>query len=1113
MEILQTITQQPRKFRLRSSFLQPYFEKGDPFKTLLARSTYLNKYCRDHETWTDTICRVVSGSLELDPRVTEDEGEQLFHLFWTGQAFPPGRGLWTGGIDGIPADARFNCWFATIRSPEDWCWVMERLMLGGGVSAGLEFVHELPGVAQRSCKLAIWCRSDHPDISEVETNPKTFLNGSTPVYRVADSREGWVEAERRTLRAAFEGTDLIVDVSDVRRRGSPIRTFGGIACGPAPLANLLRKTHAIVRGAAGRKMTSVEALDITDFVGFCVKSGNVRRSAILALGNVDDQAFRSAKKDWGQVASHRHVSNNSIAFRSWKQIENFDWHSLVADMFENGMGEPGLVNLPLAWRFDPTVQGLNPCFSGDTLVAVADGRNAISFQQLAEEGKDVPVYSMDKRTGKVEIKMGRHPRVTGYQKKLLRVWLDDGSHLDVTPEHEFLLLDGAVVLAKDLEVGASLPRFTKSLESVKAGGKDYYHISCDAFDPTKSKIYEHRLVAQFSAPEEWAKVYAECKRNGFARTGGLVVHHKDYNPLNNSPDNLQIMSFREHTQLHGDKDNNGVNNGRWSGFSSSEIRVKALELTRSLGRRFHTKEWQAFAKSKGLPQAFSTFRRQELGSVVDLSRWCALEAGYQNVGEDYRVVKVYHSMLEQGYSARIEAGKVLVVRTCEGCAKSFEIVHSRREQAFCSDSCGMAYVNGNASIKERRVRSLRKTSEDHMRNVRVEQARVCSALKFQLGRYPIWSEWSDACHQEKVPARIGPTLRFGYRHFNEVLEACDNYNHKVARVENLSGQHTVYNITVDDHHTVAIITGTRSKRGNLSYSGVIVPQCGEIFLQNYEACCLAEIYPAQFESSTDPNQAMRLITRYCLRQRLTPLIDPKADAAQKETMRIGVSLGGLCDFDWTPYQLGDWWQQVRTEANEYADVLGVARPRSTTTVKPSGTTSLMNGSSPGIHAPWDEHIIRRVRVAINDPMAAALSDAGVPFEYDSYDNTSKTLVFSFPHKAPLARATVQTQTLREQFERQRTVQEWWADNSVSATISFRDEDKSALPGMLKEFVPSLKSVSCLPMAHGYKQAPLESTDADTYHKLYAQINHAHPLTRGGDFDTVEGCAGGVCPIR
>ncbi len=135
MEIVET-SFVPTAFRLREKFLEVYRKKGDPFASLLARSTYLTKYCRDSETWTDTIRRVVEGNVELAPGVSEKEAEELFHLFWTGQGLPPGRGLWTGGVPNLPTDSRYNCHYTTLYSLDDWCWTANMLMLGGGVGVG-----------------------------------------------------------------------------------------------------------------------------------------------------------------------------------------------------------------------------------------------------------------------------------------------------------------------------------------------------------------------------------------------------------------------------------------------------------------------------------------------------------------------------------------------------------------------------------------------------------------------------------------------------------------------------------------------------------------------------------------------------------------------------------------------------------------------------------------------------------------------------------------------------------------------------------------------------------------------------------------------------------------
>jgi len=291
-----------------------------------------------------------------------------------------------------------------------------------------------------------------------------------------------------------------------------------------------------------------------------------------------------------------------------------------------------------------------------------------------------------------------------------------------------------------------------------------------------------------------------------------------------------------------------------------------------------------------------------------------------------------------------------------------------------------------------------------------------------------------------------------------------------------------------------------------------VNPCGEVLLHDREACNLAEVFPAKFEPGTDPVTVFRLVTRYALRQRLTELSDPKANEVQKQTMRLGVGLGGICDFDWTPEVLAKWYGVCRREADDYADELGVNRPIAVTTVKPSGTISLLNGSDPGMHAAHSQHYIRRVRIAKNDPMAPAMMEAGVPYEEDYYDQSGQTWVFSFPTKSD-SRVTKDTETLRQQFERQATIQEWWSDNAVSATINFDPKtERSELAKCLKEYVPRLKSTSVLPKSNGYTQAPYEAIDATVYREMAAKIDHESRLVRGGDIE-VSDCEGGVCPLR
>jgi len=200
-------------------------------------------------------------------------------------------------------------------------------------------------------------------------------------------------------------------------------------------------------------------------------------------------------------------------------------------------------------------------------------------------------------------------------------------------------------------------------------------------------------------------------------------------------------------------------------------------------------------------------------------------------------------------------------------------------------------------------------------------------------------------------------------------------------------------------------------------------------------------------------------------------------------------------------------------ATLYAQQLGVASPIATTTVKPSGTISLLNGSSPGIHAPFAPFYIRRTRISKQEPMAQALVAAGVPYENCVYDSTGNTLVFSFPMEARNKQTeTVQSESVRTQVERQVLLQSEWADNAVSTTISFREDEKDELAALLKKHARDMKSISCLPKAHGYEQPPYEEITQSRFTEMSAKIDHNHPLTSGGELE-IDECSTGACPVR
>lgn len=645
------------------------------------------------------------------------------------------------------------------------------------------------------------------------------------------------------------------DISSIRPSGAFVANAAGTSTG---IASFMEKYSETTRGIGqggrrGALMLSISCMhpEIETFITIKQNLEKVT-GANISIRFTDE--FMKAVKDDSEVTLRWPVEGPEIKISKTVKAKDI-WNKFVYSAWFSA--EPGALFWDTAIRRTPSdcyaergyrSISTNPCFAGDTLIAVADGRNAVSIKQLAEEGRDVPVYSLDKETGITSIKTARNPRVTGYNKKLVRVELDNGSHFDVTPDHKCILRDGTIVLAKDLKAGDSLPRFKKEQQPVSKDGKNYWLVYTNSRNVDDQRIFEHRLIAKFNQPEKWDEIYNSAKKDGWTKTGGLIVHHKDYNGLNNSPDNLEIMTFKEHQKFHAEHDNKGENNGRcYSDVTNEMIKRHALELTSALGRRFSNNDWQTYAMANGLPQTFSEWRRTGFyNNIVELAQACAIELNIEHSDVDPRLVKTLQSMLSQGYKAEIVGNEVRVQKTCETCKSHFHISHLSRETAFCSIACSTAYVNSSKEIAEKRTAARNAQAKEQANKNKESQARIFSALKFALKREPMLKEWEAECKAEKVPSRLGKVLKYGFKSWQEVKEAGEAYNHKVVSVTELAGEHTVYNLTVDDNHTVNIVTSHTKER----LDGVSVLNCGEIILSGGDSCRLLLVNAMGFV--TDP---------------------------------------------------------------------------------------------------------------------------------------------------------------------------------------------------------------------------------------------------------------------
>ncbi len=312
------------------------------------------------EEWPDTVRRVVDGNLALVPdgHQLPDERRQLEDLLLRFAALPAGRHLWMSGVSG--RQFLFNCHVAGWDRDDPaahFRFLFNQLMQGGGVGANYSnrFVDGVPKVTGRS-EVHLVCDDGHADIAEL-------LPHLSPVYspmwpgsmRVDDSREGWVDALGAVLDRFWghEHEPLVLDLSLLRGRGEPIRSFGGTASGPAPLAAMLAKVAAFLGGKVGAGLSSLDAMTIDHWIAEAVVAGNVRRSARMSMkhwADPDIGEFIEAKTDpllhWSTNISVE-VDDDFLAAVAGGDGRATEVFAAATDgMLHNG--EPGVWNRSLA---------------------------------------------------------------------------------------------------------------------------------------------------------------------------------------------------------------------------------------------------------------------------------------------------------------------------------------------------------------------------------------------------------------------------------------------------------------------------------------------------------------------------------------------------------------------------------------------------------------------------------------------------------------------------------------------------------------------------------------------------------------------------------------------
>lgn len=311
------------------------------------------------ETWEETVERYVDYFYEKFPHYPIN---RIYESIVNLKTMPSMRALMTAGpaLERDPM-AGFNCTFVAVDDVRAFDEILYILMCGSGVGFSVErqFIAKLPVIGAKAVQ-------DANGRLSVET-----VDALTPIDQtivVRDSKGGWAGAFKELLKCLYSGFIPKWDTSQVRPAGAKLKTFGGRASGPQPLIDLFNFAVETFKGAAGRKLTSIECHDLVCKVADIVVVGGVRRSALISLSNLSDDRMRSAKNgQWWAVEPQRALANNSAAYTERPSMELFmkEWLSLI----ESKSGERGIFNREAAikkaiesGRRDPSkIVGVNPC--------------------------------------------------------------------------------------------------------------------------------------------------------------------------------------------------------------------------------------------------------------------------------------------------------------------------------------------------------------------------------------------------------------------------------------------------------------------------------------------------------------------------------------------------------------------------------------------------------------------------------------------------------------------------------------------------------------------------------------------------------------------------------
>lgn len=1053
-------------FKLNDDFLSKYSSTTPPWGYGdLSWVTYKRTYARklkksylfpdrpeetdEREQWWQTCQRVIEGvktiqkihcgqrGLPWEPekarRHARDMYDRLFNFKWT----PPGRGLWQMGTDfifertGAPLQ---NCGFYSTKDIDDdfaepFCWAFEMSMLGVGVgfdTRGAGKVH----------------------IQEPE------IGGD--VHVIEDSREGWRDALRRLLNAFVGETNLPSgwDYSEIRPKGAPIKSFGGVASGPDPLEEMIETLEDLYRDHIGQPIDSEVIVDTMNIAGKCVVSGGVRRCMPEGTRVMTDRGFVP-------------IEDVDIS----DKVMTKEGLKLVVDKVDQGEQDIVRINHQ---------DGYLEC-TPDHRVAVlqeADGTHTwkeaenlspgdrLAFFRHTSPGKNtsLPEWSYDKpkkSTTSFDIEI---PDLDEQMAWFLGAFAADG-YVRVSRNET----KGEISLACNDDDQENIIRSKEALSrfGVNVSVKDYKHDGA-----TRVNVNSNQLGLYFQ--EHVKKPNEEIRVPKYIREATPEIRRAYVAGVMDCDGCLTNRPMK-------------VVDTIWEEFARD---IQSLLYSLGIESRLHS-----YGNPDSRKESWSELYGVSLISMKSQNR----------VLSEFPLAKTIEKNPSKAQNSN--GFPADMVQKLGG--------YSGNWSPSCSQMNTDCYerIHGETDVVPVEVEGVEEAGSDKTYDISVEGEHcflaegvlVHNTAQVALGE-PSNEQYLDLKQDsEKVQ-------EYRWASNNSVFAEVGMDYSDVAKRTAENGEPGYFWMKNAQKY------GRMKDSADYQEDGIGLNPCCEMILQSGECCTLVESYPAHHDDIGDLLETLKAAYQYGKTVTLVNTHYEKTNQVMQKNRRIGCSMTGIVQaINKHGYRnfiqmCDEGYEYIQHLDKQYSDWLGVPRSVRTTTVKPSGTVSTLSGSTPGVHWGHAPYYIRRIRVQDTSDLVDRCRKAGYPVENDTY--ADNTYVIEFPVKAENMERGKAEVSLREKVALAARMQAEWSDNGVSCTAEFDPETEAdEIPRLLEEYEDKLKAISFLPSEdHGYNQMPYEEISKEEYERRISEID---PISGKVDVDhdrEDKFCSGEACKV-